>query len=344
MSNQLKHTILTLQDYLKELIRKWYWYIIVGLIFGGLMYYVKKDDQSTYLAKASFMTDSDAGGGGSSFLQLAGQFGFGGNSEVSSEKIVELLTTKRIIYNTLLQTGNLEGRADLLINHYLNLFKTDERLTDYPEVKGFRFAPKVMEAFDFNENLLASNIYRLILKENLRANASNNGIVRINFTSKSEEYAQQFTEKLVETLRSYYVDQSVEKQEQTLKIVSEKVDSLQSAMKGADSELTAWYQRNEQKMRAQSVPPASYMKKIELERNAEIASNAYVEALKNEEVAKLNIANQTPLIQVIDFPTLPLQKNTPSLLVSLVIALFLSFIVTTLLIILNKLIKDALKS
>jgi len=344
MSNQLKFIVLTTKDYIKELFRKWYWYLIVGLIFGGLAYLLHQRKQETYTAQASFMTNTDVEGGGSSLLQLAGQFGFGKGPEISSDKLVELLSTRKIIVSTLMQNGVVAGKIDLLANHYLELFEVDKEFEDYPETKDFRFTPKEIETFDFTENLLASHIYKTILKENLYAKASQNGIVRTSFNCKYEEFAQQFTEILIETLSEYYINRTVEKQRSNLDIITEKVDSIKGKMAAADGQLTSWYEKYEKRLKAQSVEPKAYMRKVQLERDAEISSKAYIEALKNQEMAKLNVATQTPLIQLIDVPTLPLSKNSPNFPVSLIIFLFLSFIVTTVLIVLNKLIKDALNA
>ncbi len=340
-NNQLKATILGVWDFLKELLKKSYWFVIAWALVGAFVFWQHGKKSTTYTAHASLMSAGDEGGGGG-LLQLAGQLGLGGKKEVSSEKLVELLTTKRIIYNTLLNNVVIDGKNDLIFNHFLNIFKNDKYIESKEDVKGFRFTAKPLEEFDYKENILAESIYNDIKMQCLNANASNNGIVRVYVTSTSEQFAKEFTQNLVETLKDFYVSKTVEKQETALQIITERTDSIKKELESAESALMAWYDSKQKRLAASSLSAQAYLSKIEYERRAEIASAAYVEALKNKELAQMNLETQTPVIQMIDLPAYPLKENPKPFLKPLLIALILVSILLATLIILNKVIKDAL--
>ncbi len=340
-SSQLKYFILTLRDYFFELIRKWYVYFILGALFAALAFWYHGTKTTSYVAKASFMSTKDEGGGSSGLRQLAGQFGFGSQSEVSSEKLVELLGTKRIVLSTLMIPVTIKEKEDLLINHFIEFYESYKQLDDK---NSYSFQQKPIEEFSFEENLIANHLFGKIHNKMLNARASKNGIVRIYFESESEELAKYFTEHLVTTLKDFYIERSIEKQKANLEIINERADSIKRRMDSNDSALLEWYDAKQKRLKAGSLSAQSYITKVQKERDAEISSAAYVEALKSKEMAEINLEMQTPMIQVIDFPTFPLQKLEASFLLFLIFGIFVSIILSTLLIILNKLFRDALNS
>jgi len=70
----------------------------------------------------------------------------------------------------------------------------------------------------------------------------------------------------------------------------------------------------------------------------------YLEIIKNLEIAKMTLLNQTPIIQVIDQPILPLKDINISSLLVFVIASFGSIFFSLMYFILAKLFRDSLKN
>ena len=77
-------------------------------------------------------------------------------------------------------------------------------------------------------------------------------------------------------------------------------------------------------------------------RNVEVLNTMYLELVKNIEVSKLTLLNQTPIIQVIDKPILPLEDTKISTLLVLLITIFRSTTVSVVYFVLKKLVKDSL--
>jgi len=79
-------------------------------------------------------------------------------------------------------------------------------------------------------------------------------------------------------------------------------------------------------------------------RKVETLNVAFTEALKNLEMSKFNLINQTPILQLIDQPVYPLHENKPKIFLISFVVLLLTFFFASMFIICNKIIRDALKA
>jgi len=71
---------------------------------------------------------------------------------------------------------------------------------------------------------------------------------------------------------------------------------------------------------------------------------ATLKDIKNLEMSKFNLINQTPILQLIDQPVYPLKENKPKIFLISFVVLLLTFFFASLFIISNKIIRDALKA
>ncbi len=335
----LKQSILTIKDYLKELIRKWYWYVIVIALFLVGTFFYLASSKPNYVATSTFMINSDEGGGMSAISQLAGQFGFGGGKNLKSEKVIELMGSRKMIYETLGRQVEIEGKKDYLFNHYLELIKKA------PE-GGFRFEDDSTATFDIRESSKAQAIYNKIRRNYLYAKDRNdNGIINANMTTPSEAFSKEFLENLLLIVSDYYIKRSVEQQKQTFDYIQLRVDSIASAMESAEYRLNAWYNDNIQSLKANAtLRPVKMLESSKLERKIDMLAVMYEEALRNFEFAQMNLLSSTPVIQIIDAPAYPLEVSEKIPYIYYGFFTILAFSLVTLLIIVNKLIRDALNS
>ena len=78
-------------------------------------------------------------------------------------------------------------------------------------------------------------------------------------------------------------------------------------------------------------------------RNVEVLNTMYLEIIKNLEIAKMTLLNQTPIIQIIDRPILPLKDNSVSKLLVVIISIFISLILSIIYLFFVKLFRDSLR-
>ena len=322
----------------------------IGLAVAFSKYYTGQQ-KTTYLATLSFMTSNDKGGGMSSVLQLAGQFGLGGGGGggVASEKLMALLQSKRMIYKALMNNASIEGKKqgnpnDLLFNHFIDMFDMAEKWATDPMLKGFRFSQKDPKNFTLAEHKAAKNIYGMIVRQFLQQSATKAGVINVNFESEVDVFPKDFLTILVDELSNYYISKTIEKQKETFEIIKNRSDSLETALYNAEYELATWADKHRNALRAGTLTAEKLMERERVKRTAELLNILHSEATANLEIAGMNLLNSTPALQVIDYPTLPLGRNEPQAQFILMIAMAMAVIVATMLIAFNKLIQDALKS
>ncbi len=340
-NQQIRTLVLSLKDYVWELIRKWYWFVIVGVLFVGFQLYKVNQQPITYTSKLSFMTNNDSGGGVSRLLQFAGQFGLGGNQPVASERLVELLKSKQMVYRALLQKVEIDSTEQLLFNHYLDLFQMRKNWQEKDHLRDFKFTSKSIDKFSFLENSIAQDIYNRIIYGMVSARPGKNGITSISCESTSEVFSKEFLITLVQTLSDYYQNKAVEQQQNTYELMKARTDSVQGALHGVEYTITKWYEDNRKPMMAGTLSPKKAMEKERLERRAEIFQEILLADYKSLEIARLDLHSNKPILQIIDRPTYPLPMNVPNKLMKLIVAAFLSVVLTTIAILFLKIVRDA---
>jgi len=286
------------------------------------------------------MTNQEKSSRYSPLLQIMGQFGMSGGSEsVNAEKIVELLFTRLIIGNTLFKTDSINNQPDLLINHFIKEFSIDDGAGDETEFQNITFISKKNEDYTIKENKVIQDIYKEITEHHLTAGTSDNGIVEVNYKSISESFSKKYLDNLFETISEYYISKSNQKQRETYDIVKYYNDSLQTALRKAEAEWAILSDKNVFKVKNEG-----RLNQLRKTHELEALNIAYTESVKNLELAKFNLINQTPILQLIDSPVFPLKENKTNYPLIIFAVLTLTFFFAIVIITINKIIKDALKS
>jgi len=339
-NSELKNGILVLWDYFKELFRRFYLFILIGVLFFFLVNKYLNSKNSTYEAKLTFMTNEKTGGSLSNLMTMASNFGFnpGESDELSTEKLVELLKSRRIIGTALLSEVEINGRRDRLINFYCEEFDCDT-FFDADSLSRVRFNSRRLSSLSYTQNKILTDIYDEILENNLVTEASQNGIISIKCNTVSEKFSKEFTEELISALSSFYVSKTIERQRSTKRLVQEYADSINTELSSAEYQLAQWKDKN-----FRTTKSKGYLEELRLLRKVENLALMYSESLKNLELAKFDLLNNTPVLQVIDRPTYPLSLKKPNRLLYLLITAFLTLAFTSILITVMKIIRDALKA
>jgi len=286
------------------------------------------------------MTNQEKSSRYSPLLQIMGQFGMpGGGEAVNAEKIVELLYTRLIIVNTLFKKDTINNSADLLINHFCNEFAVNNRYDEKPGMQDLVFASKPGNDFTVEENKVIQDIYKEITEHHLTAGVSDNGIVEVNYRSISESFSKKYLDNLFETISEYYINKTNQKQRETYDIVKYYNDSLQTTLRKTEAEWAIFSDKNVYK-----VTHEGRLNQLRKTHELEALNAAYIESVKNLELAKYNLINQTPILQLIDKPVFPLKVNKTNYPLIIFAVLVLTCFFAIVIITVNKIIKDALKT
>jgi uncharacterized membrane protein YgcG len=311
----LRDLILKTRNLWHYLLSKWIIILIAGAIGGisGLVYaYLSKP---FYTAELSFAVQNEKSGGGlGSAAGLASQFGIdigGANSggEFSGDNLLELMKSRSMVERALLTTVSVNGNQETLAEFYINFNKLRENWRNQPKLANLHFLPGVDRAkFTLSQDSLLGVFHGSLIKSSLEVNKLDKklSIASVTVKSTNEFFAKEFTEVLEKVVSDYYIQTKTEKASKNVAILQRQTDSVRRALNAAISGVAESVDINPNPNPSrQTLRVPSQRKQVDVQANTIILG----ELVKNLEVAKMSLLQETPLIQVIDAPILPLPKE-----------------------------------
>lgn len=361
MDNEMKKAGLKSDDEisLKELvlkIREWWQYlwskkwiiIIVGIIGGalGLAYsFVKKP---VYTATTTFVLESgEKSGGLGQYAGIASMMGIdlGGGGIFQGDNIMELYKSRTMIEKTLFSPVDSITQQPL-IEKYIEMNKLRKGWEKKTELKNLRFAlgdlnRKVEEAKTQRlRDSVIGKIVEVIGKGYLSVDKPDKklSIIKVDVKSTDEIFAKRFNEELVKNVNDFYIQTKTKKSLRNVGILQHKTDSVRAVMNGAIysaaivADVTPNLNPTRQAQRAAPVQKAQF--------SAETNKAVLSALVQNLETAKIALLKETPLIQVIDEPVYPLEKDRLGKVKGIIIGGFIFGLLTVVSLLFRKLIEE----
>lgn len=337
---RLKDVILKL-IFFKQLLLKHIVLILCFLVFFGLLglaYFAFK--KVSYQADLTFVIDENQDSQSSlgSVVGLASQFGFNiGSSSggtFSQSNIKEIILSKRVVQEAILQNGIISESSDLLIHHYLEF----NNFYNEWEEKGIGTIDFSISRSDytFAHDSIMSLIYDDLIKNYITIGTDDeHSIVTISCVSENEKFSMHLVESLASNLESYYTKFQTAKSENTLGLLSFRADSVLNELKKAEYQYATHKDANFGVQRAKGL-----LDEIRLKRNVEILNVMYLEIVKNLELSKFTLINNKPLLNIIDRPSLPLKSNNLNPIIAFVLFSILGGFLISFYVIVRQIIKD----
>ena len=338
---QIKDILIKLSEYKTYLLKRKFTIIAVsGLFFVlGIVFAIYSDKK--YTAELTFVVEDQQQGGGAlgSMTGIASQFGFdiGGSSSstFSQNNILEFLKSRGVVEAALMQNRKVNRKEDLLIEHYLHLNKIKDLWKADEDLSPVSFHGKLNQDNDSVSGGIWKNIIEGKLLVELQSDEAN--IINLSYTSVNGEFAKMFVETLIEQMSKMYISHQTAQSSNTLDFLSSRADSVFIELEMAEEEFAKVKDINQRIVKA-----SGRLKELQLMRNVEVLNTMYLEIVKNLEISKLTLLNQTPIIQIIDKPILPLELVENSKTVLGFLGAFLGGFLSLSFFIFGKLFKDAL--
>tara|TARA_B100001540_G_C15814857_1_gene646611 strand:- start:468 stop:1478 length:1011 start_codon:yes stop_codon:yes gene_type:complete len=328
----LKDVILTLLDYKNELKKRCILILSVIIVFILFGYGYSSLQGEKYIATLSFIVEENSEGSNlSSISGMASQFGFdlrgNSHSSFSQQNVIELLKSRKIISSTLNKDIIVSGKEASFLHHYLNL---NDMIED----------SSVVQFNDIYKDSITNVIWTQITDNRLNISFQNDdaNILNLNFTSSNSTFAKYFVETLIDEMSDMYSTYQTEKTRFSLEVLQNRADSVFKELKDSETKLARVKDRN-----IRVINSSGRLEEIQYMREVKVLNTMYLELVKNTELVKMNLLDETPIIQIIDTPKLPLLSINRSTLFWCVVFAFLGLFLVSFLIILRKLVKDTLK-
>ena len=338
---QLKDILIKFSDYRRFLYKKKVTIIIISCLFLLLGVFYSQILKIKYNATLTFVIEGQNSNSLGSVAGIASQFGFnlgnnGGESTFSQKNIIEFLKSRGVIVNTLMQKAKIDGKSDLLIEHYLEINEIKDDWHDN-NLKAVSFYQKHSLIHDSISGVIWQNIIKDDLTVELQSD--NADIMSLSYVSLNEEFAKVFVEKLIDQMSQMYISHQTSQANNTLEFLESRADSVFLELKKAEQEFARIKDINQRIVKA-----SGRLKELQLMRQVEVLNTMYLEIVKNLELSKLTLLNNTPIINIIDEPILPLEKKLVSLKLAGFLGGFLGAFLSMCYFVVLKLFRDTLST
>lgn len=311
----LVELIRKLRVWIGYLLSKWLMIFALGIlggVLGGVYAYFQKP---VYTAACTFvLEDGEKGGGGlgqyAGLASMAGiDLGGGGGGIFQGDNLLELYKSRNMIQKALLTRMEINGHDQLLVDFYITTSKLRKAWAKNPEMRNVNFNLNPGQKYTRLQDSLLKNFALDIKNYNLTVSKPDKklSIIEVDVKSQNEQFAKLFNDQIVKTVNEFYVQTKTKKSLQNVQILQQKTDSVRAVMNGdiytaaAVSDATPNLNPTRQIKRVAPVQRSQF--------SAETNKMVLSELVKNLELSKISLRKETPLIQVIDEPSFPLQKD-----------------------------------
>jgi uncharacterized protein involved in exopolysaccharide biosynthesis len=323
----LKELIFKFSEWWKYLVSRWVIILIAGLLGGGIGLTYAWLSKPTYQAVVTFALEDDKGSGGglSGALGLASSLGIdlgtSAGGAFSGANLIELMKSRKIVGKTLLESNENEGKKKILANDLLAISKLDSKLAAKSDrFKDFSFSGLENPSnLNIQQDTVIKLLYDYLFEENILSIAQKDkkiSIITVAVNTTNELFSKLFADQLVKNVSDFYIETKSKKARTNVAILQKQADSIRNELNQAITGVAVTsdntYNLNPA-LNVNRVP--STKKQVDVQANTAILT----QLVTNLELAKVTLMRETPLIQLIDRPTLPLKKEKPGKLKFLIL-------------------------
>ena len=298
------------QAFVQLLLAKWKFLLVLGIFgFGaGLVYHFIKPVE--YIARTSFVVEESKAGSGNLMSALAGQFGFdlgslsGTSGVLAGDNVLQLLKSGTLIKQTLLTP--YDGNKSLA-----DVYAETQGLKEKWEGK-----KKVGKWIDFpvgkKMNRLQDSLLKVVVQKIVEKHLSvlkpdrKLGFFELSVISKDEAFSQMFCTRLLKVATDFYVNTKTRRLQSNVQRLQAKADSLAATL---NKKTYSAAETDRLLLNANPVYAAPTVSAEISTRDKYVQATIYGEIIKNLEISKTAMIQETPTVQVVDFPDLPLNST-----------------------------------
>jgi len=310
----LKELLLKAKEWYSFLLLKWKIIVLAGSIGAilGLGYSLTKKPIYTATLTYALEDGKPAGGGLGSLASSFGlDFGSAGSNSgaFAGANLMELFKSRAMVEQTLLAPVIQNNKTISLAEMYIQDQKWREKWEKNPALKNIIFLPDTDKTkFTRVQDSIFGVIYSDISKNALTVDQKDKKVAIGTITMKgtNEYFAQQFNLALTQTVTNFYIETKSKRAKENMDILIRQTDSIRGELNGA---ITGVAVANDNTF---GLNPALNVKRVpSARRQVDVQANTAIlnEIVKQTELAKVTLRKETPLIQVIDQPILPLPNE-----------------------------------
>ena len=309
----LKELIEKGKEWFSYLLSQWKIIVLAGFVGAalGITYSIMK--KPIYTATLTFaLEDEKSGGGLGGALGLASSFGFdlggSGGSIFSGSNLTQLFKSRKMVEQTLLMPVEVDNKTISLAEMYIQNAEWREGWEKDARFKSIQFLPNPSRKYFTRVHDSIFGVIYKNLSGSLTVGQKDKkiDILSIDVSSTNELFSKYFCEALARQVGQFYVATKTKKARANMAILQRQTDSIRGELNGA---ITGVAVANDNTFNLN--PALNVRRAPSARRQFDVQANTAIltELVKQTELAKVTLRKETPLIQVIDRPILPLAKE-----------------------------------
>ncbi|MBS1783751.1 MAG: lipopolysaccharide biosynthesis protein [Bacteroidetes bacterium] len=322
----LKQLIQGLNNWYAYLKIRWKSIVSGAFIVGILGLVLALITKPVYVSNSSFVLENNNKSKLGGYSNLAAQFGLNlpgnaGGLFLDDDNIIAFMQSRTMIARTLRTQQKFGSKNQLIIDRYLDFSGLREKWKAHPKIANLKFHTDPAQSSILEDSIITI-CYKEILKENFTVGKPDKdlSIIALSTTAKDELFAKAFTEQLLANVTDFYIEMQTKKSLQNVLILRQQVDSVRGLLNNALTGVAVTSEENPNPNPAyQRLKVPTQRRLVDVEMNKAILE----ELVKNLELSEMSLRKETPLVQVIDSPVLPLEKKKIGKLKGLVLGALL---------------------
>ncbi|WP_431293698.1 Wzz/FepE/Etk N-terminal domain-containing protein [Pedobacter sp. P26] len=301
--------LITIKGWYRYLRSKWLIIFVLGLIGGMLGYAYAYFTKPIYVATSTFvLEEGDKAGSLGQYSGLASMVGVdlgGGGGLFQGDNIIELYKSRTMIEKTLLTPIFYNNKSQLLIDRYIEINKLKKQWAKNPELVSLNFGKT--EPSRLKDSIIGKVVLDIRKKYLTVAKPDKAlSIIKVEVKGKDEIFSKEFNDQMVKNVNDFYVLTKTKKSMENLSILQHQTDSVRNILNGA---IYSAAQVNDATPNLNPTRQILRAPALRSQFNAEANKTILAQLIQQLELAKLSLRKETPLIQVVDQPVYPLEKE-----------------------------------
>ncbi|TDO77423.1 subunit length determinant protein [Flavobacterium chryseum] len=340
----LKELIHKATEWCDYLLSKWKFIVLAGLIGAALGIAYSYTQKPIYKATLSFALEDEKGGGLGGALGLASSFGLdlggSGGGIFTGSNLTELFKSRAMVEKTLLSPVIVNGKIISLAEMYIQNNGWKKKWQNNQKFASIQFLSGTnRKDFTRVQDSILGVIYNNLSKSGLVVGPKDKkaSIINIEVSATNELFSKYFCEALANEVGNFYIETKSKKARINMTILERQVDSVRGELNRSITGVAVANDNTFNLNPAMNVRRApSSRRQVDVQANTAILT----ELVKQSEMAKVTLRKDTPLIQVIDRPILPLEKERFGRAKGLILGGFLAGFLTVLFLVIKRFFKE----
>lgn len=308
----MKELVDKIREIWSYLIKKWIVVLLVGIAGAGIGLTYALLQPVKYVSRLTFVVEDTKTGGGGGLAALAGQFGFdmgggAGGGVFAGDNILLFLKSESLCRETLLTKYDSAGK-EILADKYADASELKRKWAKEKEIGQINFARYKDGNFPRLEDSLMQIITKRILTKDLAVSKPDKkaSFIEVSAAMRDELLSKYFSERLVIIATDRYIESKTKPKSINIARLQRRADSL-GALLNSRTYSAAAAQQN-----LVDANPALRMAPVTTEitsRDKTMTATIFAEVVKNLEISKVALSQETPTIQMVDQSSLPLKRD-----------------------------------